>query len=128
MIHSHISRLIIAVSAIATMVFTTGCGKEKGGTSIGGSSTKIWPRDGLFLTKGAVDTVDFTYDLLKDKPMDFSIASLKQRPVHVVYYVPKGFDAKHIPILFSMTGAERVLFSALFDVFIGNRPYSAMRG
>ena len=90
------------------IALTVSCGKETGGTSSGGSSTKIWPRDGLFLTKGAVDTVDFTYELLKDKPMDFSIASLKQRPVHVVYYVPEGFDAKHMPILFSMTGAERV--------------------
>lgn len=95
--------LLMAAASLAS------CGKDNGGSGTGGgSSKKIWPRDGLFLTKGAIDTVDFTYALLKDKPMDFSLAALKSRPVHVVYYIPKGFDVKRMPILFSMTGAERV--------------------
>ena len=91
--------LLVLLSALS-------CGKDPHGG--GGKKPEPWPSDGNFTVRGAVDTVDFTFGLLDGKPLDRSVTLLKNRPVLVLYYIPKGFDIKTMPVLFAMSGAERV--------------------
>ena len=90
---------------LLAVLLALSCEKNPSG---GGGKQAAWPLDGNFTTLGAVDTVDFTYALLDGKPLDRSVSLLKNRPVLVLYYIPRGFDIKKMPVLFAMSGAERV--------------------
>ncbi len=94
------------IALALALLLALSCGKDP--AEGGGRKPESWPLDGNFTVRGKVDTLDLTYDLLNGKPLDRSVTLLKGRPVLVLYYIPKGFDVKKMPVLFAMSGAERV--------------------
>lgn len=108
---------ILEYLALAVIIaMPAGCKKEntiKKSTAEGTDWASVepaeWVKDGLLDSRGKVDTLDFTYDFIKGKDVPQGpCEALKDRPVHVVYFIPNLSGVEDMPILFVMHGAERV--------------------